>query len=460
MSAKVGIDDKVRIHGYGYTSALKAKAPTLEAFEAQTRAPARPGRSSCEPSALSSSDSFTSSAPATPPKPQLHEAALHGLAGRVVETFDPMTEASLVAMLASFLIAYGNAVGRGPHFYVSETRHGINLFVVIVGATARSRKGTSYGPTHRLFEQVDPDWLHDRRFGGVGSGEGIIWAIRDQSDSHDGVDDKRLFIHEEELSSLLKVMSRSGSIVSEIARKAWDGSSPLRNMVKRYPVQASNPHISLLGHITQEELTRELNATEQANGFGNRNLWIYAERSKQLPDAPRLDDVAARKLATELRPALTFARKTGRMQRDAAATALWHDVYPDLTRDAPGLFGSLTARSEAQVLRLSMVYALLDCSAEIQPVHLTAALALWNYSEDSVRYIFGERLGDPIADRLLDALRTSGELTETELHNLFKRNQRAERIHQALQLLQSTGLAVVEEHPSGGRPTRVWKAVR
>jgi hypothetical protein len=179
-----------------------------------------------------------------------------------------------------------------------------------------------------------------------------------------------------------------------------------------------------------------------------------------LPDAPRLDDVAARKLAAELRPALTFARKTGRMQRDAAATALWHDVYPDLTRDAPGLFGSLTARSEAQVLRLSMVYALLDCSAEIQPVHLTAALALWNYSEDSVRYIFGERLGDPIADRLLDALRTSGELTETELHNLFKRNQRAERIHQALQLLQSTGLAVVEEHPSGGRPTRVWKAVR
>jgi hypothetical protein len=60
MSAKVGIDDKVRTHGYGYTSALKAKAPTLEAFEAQTRAPARQGRSGCEPSVLSSSGSFHS----------------------------------------------------------------------------------------------------------------------------------------------------------------------------------------------------------------------------------------------------------------------------------------------------------------------------------------------------------------------------------------------------------------
>ena len=38
------------------------------------------------------------------------------------------------------------------------------------------------------------------------------------------------------------------------------------------------------------------------------------------------------------------------------------ELRPVLTRDEPGLFGSWTERSEAQLLWLSMVYALMDCS--------------------------------------------------------------------------------------------------
>jgi hypothetical protein len=53
-----------------------------------------------------------------------------------------------------------------------------------------------------------------------------------------------------------------------------------------------------------------------------------------------------------------------------------------------GLVATLLSRARMQILRLSMVYALLDKSSNIKNVRLSAALAFWNYCEDSVRYLF------------------------------------------------------------------------
>jgi hypothetical protein len=64
----------------------------------------------------------------------------------------------------------------------------------------------------------------------------------------------------------------------------------------------------------------------------------------------------------------------------------------------PGLLGTITARAEAQALRLSCLYALLDRAAMVDVPHLDAAYALWRYCEDSARYIFRDVLGHPLAD--------------------------------------------------------------
>jgi len=79
------------------------------------------------------------------------------------------------------------------------------------------------------------------------------------------------------------------------------------------------------------------------------------------------------------------------------------------------LLGALLSRAEAQVLRLSILYAGLDKSMIIHPVHLRAAVAVWEYAMASVQYIFGDKLGDPDADAILDALRAhpSEGLTRT-----------------------------------------------
>jgi len=127
------------------------------------------------------------------------------------------------------------------------------------------------------------------------------------------------------------------------------------------------------------------------------------------------------------------------------------------------LLGALTARAEAQTVRLALVYALLDGRGEIGTHHLRAPLALWEYADASVSYIWGDALGDPVADEIMRALRQAGEAgrTRTELRDLFGRNRRAEDIDRALAVLAAAGRARrVMRDDTGGRPAEVWVAER
>ena len=161
----------------------------------------------------------------------------------------------------------------------------------------------------------------------------------------------------------------------------------------------------------------------------------------------------------ELSAAVAFSRESRELKRDPEAAALWRDVYPDLSEGRTGLFGAVISRAEAQVLRVSMVFALLDCSPLIRRDHLLAGLAVWTYAEDSARYIFGDALGDPIADDIIRALRVRREgRTRSEIHDLFRRHRSEAEISRALSLLMQNGLATWRKEETGGRPVERWFA--
>lgn len=125
----------------------------------------------------------------------------------------------------------------------------------------------------------------------------------------------------------------------------------------------------------------------------------------------------------------------------------------------PGLFGAIIARAEVQVMRLACLYALLDSSNVVKRVHIKAALAVWEYAEDSARLIFGDSLGDPVADDILTALKRTPEgLTRTDIRDLFGRNRRAGEIDRALGVLFKAGRAKKGTEQTGGRPVERWFA--
>jgi hypothetical protein len=396
------------------------------------------------------------------PKP-LAEEAYHGLVGTFVRLVEPHTESDPAALLTQFLVFFGNVVGRGPYFPVEADQHFLTEYMAMVGKSGKGRKGTATGHVRRVFERVDPEWSGTRIVAGLSSGEGFAYAVRDPVEKggtvvDEGVTDKRLLVQEGEFATTLKVMTREGNILSPALREAWDGR-PLGTLTKHNPVRATGAHVSVVGHITADELRRNLESTEAANGFANRFLWVCTQRSKHLPEGGNLDAAVLNDLVAQLHRAVAFARTVAAMRRDDEARALWYDIYPKLTADRPGLFGAATARAEAHATRLSCLYALLDLSPIVQAAHLLAALAVWDYCETSARFVFGDSTGDSIADTILTALRMSGPLDRTAISALFFRNQPASRIDRALALLLRMGLARMEPDPeTGGKPREVWYA--
>jgi hypothetical protein len=304
-------------------------------------------------------------------------AAYHGLAGEIVRAIEPETEADSVAILLQLLAGVGNAIGRHPYLRVESDRHYLNAFAVLVGESSKARKGTSWGRARWLLEQADPEWTDRCLASGLSSGEGLIWAVRDpittrspvkdrgrttgyeEVESDPGVSDKRLLVQEPEFAGVLRQMERQGNTLSAILRQAWETGN-IRSLTKNSPARVTGGHVSVVGHITADELRRYLTRTEIANGLGNRFLWACVRRSKFLPEGGRPADLS--RYEKRLRDVLAAARTFGEITKDADARDLWAGVYRDLSEGRPGLAGSLTARGESQVLRLAGLYAVLDQS--------------------------------------------------------------------------------------------------
>ena len=387
--------------------------------------------------------------------PTLAPEALTGLAGDIVKAIKPHTEADPVAVLIHLLIGMGNMIGPKPHFRVEFDRHPARLNAVIVGETSKGRKGQSWSTPRRMLTEVDPDWK-TRITSGLSSGEGLIFSVRDAEKADSGEEDKRLFVVEEEFAQPLKTMRREGNILSVTIRDAWDHGD-LHPLTKNNRISATGAHISIVGHITREELLRLLTETEQGNGFANRFLWVLARRSNVIARPKGIPPEVLIPLVARLREAFEFASTVEEIDLDPNAGEMWEAVYPDLSEGKPGLLGAVISRGEAQVMRLACVYALLGCSRLIDSDHLKAGLALWEYTEASARFIFGDRIGDPGADRILSALQTQGEMTETEIHELFKRNVKAAQIHTALGFLQDSGRVAPGMRETDGRPAIIWR---
>jgi len=261
-------------------------------------------------------------------------------------------------------------------------------------------------------------------------------------------------VHEPEFARTLGVAARDGNTLSAVIRDAWD-TGRLRVMTRKDPLVATGAHVSVLGHVTVEELRRRLSDTEAANGFANRFLFVCVRRTKLLPEGGRLSDADRQDAGRQLRTALERARRIGTVTRTPDAAARWDFIYRQLADDDPGgLVSAVTARAEAQTLRLSVAYALLDGSHHIEVDHLEAAHAVWRYCAASAAYIFGDALGDEVADRLLAALRSAGPdgLDGTAQRDLFARHVSGARLDTARALLVSLGLARTSQVDTGGRP--------
>jgi len=421
-------------------------------------------------------DSYTMTRSAPAP---LAPEAFHGPMGAIVQKVEKETEADVFSILGTTLAAVGNIMGRNAYVIGGNDRHYPVLFVALVGQSAKSRKGTSWSVVEEQAKHLDADWCGKCVVSGLSTGEGLIWAIRDPIEKREpikergritdyqtvvddpGVSDKRLLVNEGEFSRPLRAMQRDGNNLSSVMREAWDCRDYLRVMSKSSPAVASKPHISIVAHTTHEELRGLLSHTDTFNGFANRFLWGYVRRSRFLPEGGKTDQIDFSQERAALQKAVELARRGGRRHFDAVAQKLWNAGYIELSEGSSGVFGAATNRSEAQVLRLALLYALADGSDSIKETHLRAALAVWRFCAESADFLFGEAGARSEGEKILAALRARGEqgASKTDISKLFNGHESAPKLKAALASLKSAGLADVRHEETGGRTREVWFAI-
>jgi phage/plasmid primase-like uncharacterized protein len=415
--------------------------------------------------------------------PQLDEVAFYGLAGEFTKAVESYSEADPLGILLHVLLPAGALIGPLPHVLVEHTPHNARTNALLIGTTAGGRKGTAWSTPRYVFTKVDETFVLKRVKSGLSSGEGLIFQVRDpQYDqvpireggrrtgeilsyedvlSDQGEPDKRLLIIESEFSSALKVMDREGNTLSPVLRDVWDHGN-LSPLTKKDRMVATGAHVCIIGHITVNELLRCLAATDRANGFANRYLFAVVRQSKFIPSGKGTPPQILEPFFLRFSRTLERARTRGLMARDQEIETLWASVYRKLAEAPQGLTGAILARGAAQVLRLSLIYALLDeaeasrTDTAIRVPHLLAALAVWDYCTASTYQIFGDAVGDPIADRLLRLIK-SGLQTDTELYeSLGKHEGDRNRKGHALDLLQRLDHIHRASIPTAGRAITEW----
>ena len=363
--------------------------------------------------------------------PTMEEEAYRGIFGRIVDLTEEHTEGDPVALLASAFTAFGSSVGRGPYMQIDATRHHPNLSCGIVGDTAKGRKGSTWDPVENIMHASDRPWTEHRIQSGLSSGEGLISEVRDRIETPDkdgkmrvvdaGVTNKRLLVQEGELSQALKVMKREGNTLSPVLRNAWDGKT-LKTMVKHSPLEGHEPARL---HPGPHHYRRAGEAP-------------YRNRDGKRPGEPLCMDARKAVQAPALRRRMAHRQPSAHLASDRRGPGVCNRRASDgLGRRSQDRFGwRLTTRSRrtgrgcsapSQQARRPKPCAS-PCSTlwrialyEIRRTHVESALAIWEYAEESARYIFGDAIGDAGADKVLEELKAREEgMTRTKIRDSFR----------------------------------------
>lgn len=399
------------------------------------------------------------------PDPVLDRAAYAGPVGDYLDLLDGQTEAHPAAVGIQVLASVGTIIGRRACYRAGRIVHHCNLFAAVVGPSSEGAKGVADAEALALILPLDTSFLAKYSIGGLGSGEALI---RELADRQDPPVEKRRIVFDAELSSVLKVVRREGSILGDVLRKAYDYSPLRHSTVANKVVVATGHHLAVVGSITPDELRALVDELAIANGFANRFLFVWSRITAWLPDGGNIDRTAIAAIADRIDAAL--ATLDGRiaingsvhLELDPDAKARWAAFYRQRrTGVGEGIARSLSARHVAHAARLALIYAVLDGEPVIRERHVDAAIAWCDYSLASVAKTFACSLSGK-ADTLLRAVRDAmpDGIYATTLHDRAAHNWGKGELATARTLLEERHLIYVcHESSGGGRPRERYVAL-
>ena len=418
--------------------------------------------------------------------PQPDPICLYGLVGDVARAGSEGTETNAHAIAANFMAYLSCAIGRGVYLPIGNTRHHTRLFCLHIGRSGRGRKGDAVSLVLRIdaaLRAIDDAFVPQVHRGGLSTREGLAALIHDgyRQGRHDvpAIEDKRLWVVESEFANVLHQGRRDGNTLSAALRDCWDGID-LKPATKSNRVYASDPHVCLSGAISPSELRGLMSAREMSNGFANRFLMIWAERSRMLPFPKETPQAVVEHLASRTLEVLAFVRAARHDEREhlkmeLTPQAQWRyaQLYRGELHDGvdDGAIGAMLERRAPMLLRLAMLMALTDLQTRIDVPHIDAAMAWIQHATASVRFVFSSAAEDTkltqvqeLANRVLTFLHEHGQATRSQISSeCFRGKVPKARIDASLEHLLASSPPKITvqwgERADGapGAPQRVYR---
>lgn len=368
----------------------------------------------------------------------LREDAFYGLAGKLAQEVAPISGVSKEALLYQFLVCIGSICG--PKFFYSIGGKKINPsdYLIVLGSTGASKKGTSFGDVKWFFDKYYPEFSQKKLKTGVNSGEGLINCIRDrvvvkEKDKtgkeievvkDEGALSKIVLFLETEFSRLLKAGKRDGSTVTEIYRNAWD-QVPLEINTSQRSIRSTDYSVSLIAHITPKEFKSLVSEIDSSNGYLNRFMFCLIGSAEPRPFPTSFEKVDF-SFSIELISVLCLINSLENEELVLAdsAKSLYEEYFNEYHYRAEDELSELTSRNIPHLLKMAMIYAILDQSFEIKIEHLKAAKALVDFSEASIRNIFKDKMFSRKEMKVLKFLgQNSGHILRSKIQSdCFKNN--------------------------------------
>lgn len=393
----------------------------------------------------------------SPNVPTISSRAYHGLIGDYVRALAPGTEADPVGILLTSLSFLGCRMGPGIYVPVTGTRHPPRIWPLTVGKTSTGRKGTTAAVAINPFSAITAFSALPRRASGLSSGEGLIQSFMDDDDGNQPP--RELFIIESEYESVLQRGRKDGNSLTSILRQAWEtGDLSTLTVNKR---EVTDTHLVVVGHITPEALRRYMSGQDVTNGMVNRFVPAITERPR-LVSPFDVEDVDVTDLAGELLRRAAEPTHRGRWQLTSSSKDRYRQWYADFEHYRERQHervAMVLGRGPVQVVRLALIYAVLDESDVIGLPHLDAAIALWRYASMSAQRLYGVGQAGLDAEALNVIKKETYEIRREDLRIKLGKPS-ADELDQAIHFLIAADLIEQRQEHTGkqGRPATYYRA--
>lgn len=377
-----------------------------------------------------------------------------------------------IAFHAQALATLGNYLGYQPFIAEGAILRRPNLFLALIGGTG-SGKGSSLRWVNWMMNIIDDAYVANRTITAVGSGQGLLAKITDPVYTADkngkqvptilGSDDKRVLYLEEELEALFNKMSTREE-VEKMITKAWD-SGIMETTTKHESMRCTTPHVSIIGHITGDELYERLDRRLVDNGYSNRWLYVLIKSTQTMALEAQPHEVGgiaelARRIGKNVHQVMADPGAAEFILSPDADEAFRETASYMYERSTTGAMAKQTVRWRSQMFKMAVIHAALDGTATIAAEHFLAARAMWAYSARSTHSFLGGLTGNGNVDKFLAFWSTLDydDLTLSDVSDMFSKNLPAVKRDVMLNQLMRDGILRVDRGdpgPNGGRPRRV-----